>query len=67
LRIWAIWERVSEDFRPFDVDVTTEDPGVEARATRAEPTPSGASVSSSAATDPVRDDPGYDQVVKKLK
>jgi subtilisin-like proprotein convertase family protein len=22
-----IWERVTEDFRPFDVDVTTEDPG----------------------------------------
>lgn len=29
-RIQAIWERVSEDFRPFEVDVTTEDPGVEA-------------------------------------
>lgn len=28
--IQSIWERVSEDFRPFDVDVTTEDPGVEA-------------------------------------
>jgi hypothetical protein len=26
-RIRAIWERVAEDFRPFDVDVTTEDPG----------------------------------------
>jgi hypothetical protein len=26
--IYAIWERVSEDFAPFDVDVTTEDPGV---------------------------------------
>src|SRR4051812_37756416 len=25
--IQSIWERVSEDFRPFDVDVTTEDPG----------------------------------------
>lgn len=24
------WDVVSEDFRPFDVDVTTEDPGVEA-------------------------------------
>ena len=29
-RIQAIWERVAEDFSPFDVDVTTEDPGVEA-------------------------------------
>ena len=28
--IQDIWERVSEDFRPFDVDVTTEDPGVDA-------------------------------------
>ena len=28
--IQSIWERVSEDFRPFDVDVTTQDPGVEA-------------------------------------
>jgi subtilisin-like proprotein convertase family protein len=27
LNIQEIWERVSEDFRPFDVDVTTEDPG----------------------------------------
>jgi subtilisin-like proprotein convertase family protein len=27
LNIQQIWERVSEDFRPFDVDVTTEDPG----------------------------------------
>jgi subtilisin-like proprotein convertase family protein len=27
LDIQSIWERVSEDFRPFDVDVTTEDPG----------------------------------------
>ncbi len=26
---WA-WEQVSEDFLPFEVDVTTEDPGVEA-------------------------------------
>jgi len=26
-RIQAIWERVTEDFIPFDVDVTTEDPG----------------------------------------
>jgi subtilisin-like proprotein convertase family protein len=24
-----IWERVTEDFRPFDVDVTTEDPGTD--------------------------------------
>ncbi len=29
-RIQIIWERVVEDFLPFDVDVTTEDPGVEA-------------------------------------
>jgi hypothetical protein len=26
--IRAVWQRVSEDFAPFDVDVTTEDPGV---------------------------------------
>jgi subtilisin-like proprotein convertase family protein len=30
LAIQAIWEHVSEDYRPFDVDVTTQDPGVEA-------------------------------------
>ena len=29
-RIQNIWERVAEDFVPFDVNVTTEDPGVEA-------------------------------------
>jgi PKD repeat protein len=29
-RIRYIWQRVAEDFAPFDVDVTTEDPGVEA-------------------------------------
>ena len=28
--IREIWERAAEDFLPFDVDVTTEDPGVEA-------------------------------------
>ncbi|MFO1485586.1 MAG: PKD domain-containing protein [Verrucomicrobiaceae bacterium] len=28
--IYSIWQRVSEDYAPFDVDVTTEDPGVEA-------------------------------------
>ena len=28
--IQSIWERVAEDFRPFKVDVTTEDPGIEA-------------------------------------
>jgi subtilisin-like proprotein convertase family protein len=28
--IQLIWEKVAEDFRPFDVDVTTENPGVEA-------------------------------------
>jgi hypothetical protein len=26
----AIWERVAEDYSPFDVDVTTQDPGIEA-------------------------------------
>ncbi len=30
LAIQTIWERVAEDYRPFEVDVTTEDPGVEA-------------------------------------
>lgn len=29
-RIQGIWKRVVEDFMPYDVDVTTEDPGVEA-------------------------------------
>ncbi len=29
-RIQQIWERVSEDYIPFNVNVTTEDPGVEA-------------------------------------
>ena len=29
-RIKRIWQRVAEDFMPFAVDVTTEDPGVEA-------------------------------------
>ncbi|MCU0962468.1 MAG: GEVED domain-containing protein [Pirellulaceae bacterium] len=29
-QIQKIWERVAEDFLPFDVDVTTEDPGLEA-------------------------------------
>lgn len=29
-RIQAIWQRVAEDYRPFGVDVTTQDPGVEA-------------------------------------
>jgi PKD repeat protein len=28
--IQNVWRRVAEDFAPFDVDVTTEDPGVEA-------------------------------------
>ncbi len=27
--IFNVWERVSEDFSPFQVDVTTEDPGTE--------------------------------------
>jgi subtilisin-like proprotein convertase family protein len=30
LLIRSVWARVSEDFLPFNVDVTTEDPGVEA-------------------------------------
>jgi len=29
-RIIYIWQRVAEDFSPFDVNVTTQDPGVEA-------------------------------------
>jgi subtilisin-like proprotein convertase family protein len=29
-QIQNIWERVKEDFLPFDVDITTEDPGVDA-------------------------------------
>lgn len=29
-RIEAIWRRVAEDYAPFDVDVTTEDPGAAA-------------------------------------
>ena len=28
--IREIWERVSEDYLPFNVDVTTEDPGINA-------------------------------------
>lgn len=28
--IQLIWQRVAEDFAPFDVDVTTQDPGLEA-------------------------------------
>ena len=28
-RIYEIWERVSEDYSPFDVDITTEDPGTD--------------------------------------
>jgi PKD repeat protein len=27
--IYSIWQRVAEDYAPFDVDVTTQDPGVE--------------------------------------
>ena len=30
LRIQRIWQRVAEDFAPFEVNVTTEDPGAEA-------------------------------------
>jgi PKD repeat protein len=30
LAIQGMWQRVAEDYAPFDVDVTTEDPGVEA-------------------------------------
>ena len=29
-RIQQVWQSVTEDFMPFEVDVTTEDPGVEA-------------------------------------
>ncbi len=29
-RIQYIWQRVSEDFAPFNVDVTTQEPGIEA-------------------------------------
>lgn len=29
MEIQRIWERVVEDFRPFDVNVTTEDPGID--------------------------------------
>ena len=29
-RIQSMWERVAEDYLPFDVDVTTEDPGSDA-------------------------------------
>jgi hypothetical protein len=29
-RIQAIWQRVAEDFRPFEVNVTTQDPGAQA-------------------------------------
>ncbi|MFN3649066.1 MAG: zinc-dependent metalloprotease family protein [Armatimonadota bacterium] len=28
--IQKVWQRVAEDFAPFDIDVTTEDPGIEA-------------------------------------
>ena len=28
--IYSIWQRVAEDYAPFDVDVTTQDPGLEA-------------------------------------
>ena len=28
--IYSIWQRVVEDYAPFDVDVTTQDPGLEA-------------------------------------
>jgi PKD repeat protein len=28
--IYSIWQRVAEDYAPFEVDVTTEDPGLEA-------------------------------------
>ena len=30
LAVQEVWERVSEDYAPFDVDVTTQDPGEEA-------------------------------------
>lgn len=28
--IYSVWQRVAEDFAPFDVDVTTKDPGIDA-------------------------------------
>jgi hypothetical protein len=28
--IFEVWRRVSEDYRPFDINVTTRDPGIEA-------------------------------------
>jgi subtilisin-like proprotein convertase family protein len=37
LAIYAIWQRVSEDFRPFNVNVTTQDPGVEALRNTTDP------------------------------
>lgn len=52
--IQSVWQRVSEDYAPFDVDVTTADPGLEALrrtsaadnvyGTRALVTPSAAAV-----------------------
>jgi hypothetical protein len=28
--IFEVWQRISEDYRPFDINVTTRDPGIEA-------------------------------------
>jgi hypothetical protein len=35
--IIAIWRAVAEDYAPFDVDITTEQPGEPAELSRAEP------------------------------
>ncbi len=37
LNIQLMWEQVSEDFRPFDVNVTTQDPGVDALINSGDP------------------------------
>ena len=43
-RIQYIWQRVCEDFLPFDVDVTTEDPGIDRLRNTGGADTSGASV-----------------------
>ena len=50
-RIQQIWQRVSEDFAPFNVDVTTEDPGTAFFAS------GGQGIRTMISTD--RDDPRY--------
>jgi subtilisin-like proprotein convertase family protein len=37
LAIYAVWQRVAEDFLPFNVNVTTQDPGVEALRNTTDP------------------------------